>query len=143
MAKLSNIGWLAAIIFGFFAYWYLAPRNAPLGMFEGADESGTVRIIASFLATVAGVFLGSIYRELRRLQDAGTKQIDNASAFAIGMMRSVELWMGLAGSPIVYALLLKTSDGMSMSGLVITGLENGFCCLIILNTFLQKPQTTK
>jgi hypothetical protein len=66
------------------------------------------------------------------------------------MFRSVDMWLGIAGAPIVYALLLKATDGMSMPGLLAVALENGFCCLIIVNGFIgraeqqnaAKPQTS-
>jgi hypothetical protein len=38
----------------------------------------------------------------------------------------------------VYALLLKSSNGLSLSGLIVVALENGFCCLIIINGFVGR-----
>lgn len=127
---------LLALLLGLAGYVYFARTSAPFGMFEGAGQSGVWRLVLSFGATVCGVILGSIYRALRKLQDSEVLMIRNIAEFIDNMLRSVDLWLGLAGSPLVYALLLKSSDGMSLSGLITVALENGFCCLLIINGFI-------
>ena len=134
-----SLSFLAALI-GFAGYWYLAPRSESFGMFLGFDEVATVRLALSFAATLAGVVLGSLYRQLRQLQVEGQQVISDAPAFITRMFRSVDLWLGLAGSPIVYALLLQSTNGMNLPGLLLIALENGFCCLIILNQFVGKAE---
>jgi hypothetical protein len=131
---------IVALVVGFLLYWYLAPRSASFGMFEGNSNSGTLRLGLSFGATVAGVILGSVYRQLRELQAQGTRKIENFGVFFGDVFRSTDMWIGLAGSPLVYALLLKSSDGMSLPGLLTVALENGFCCLLIINGFLSKAE---
>jgi hypothetical protein len=131
---------IISLLFGLFAYWYLAPRSSSFGMFEGAETSGPLRFILSFLATIIGVICGSFYRELRGLQAKGEKSIQDLRSFFVGMFRSVDMWLGFAGSPIVYALLLKATDGMSLPGLLTVALENGFCCLIIVNGFIGRAE---
>jgi hypothetical protein len=138
MARIAAV--IVSLVVGFVAYWYLAPRNPSFGMFEGAETAGIWRFVLSFLATIAGVVCGSFYRELRSLQAAGTNKIENSSAFVAGMFRSVDMWLGIAGAPIVYSLLLKATDGMSLAGLLVIALQNGFCCLIIVNGFIGRAE---
>lgn len=129
-----------SLLFGLGAYWYLAPRSSSFGMFEGAETSGPLRFILSFLATIAGVILGSLYRELRNRQAKGETEIPDLGLFFGSMVRSVDMWLGFAGSPIVYSLILKATDGMSLPGLLVVALQNGFCCLIIVNGFVGKAE---
>jgi len=127
---------LAAIV-GFGAFWYMVPRDEAFGMFEGTGHANLSRIILSFAATIGGVVLGSFHRQLRRL---GTVTIPDVPAFFSQVFRSVDLWLGLAGAPVVYALLLQSTDGMSAPGLLLVGLENGFCCNVIVNAFVGKTE---
>ncbi|MER8640199.1 hypothetical protein [Mesorhizobium sp. M1365] len=124
---------LIAATIGFTALYSLAPRSPSFGMFEGPEGQGILRLVLSFLATIVGVICGSFYRELRKLQNGGATTIQDPRAFIMGMLRSVDLWLGLVGAPIVYALLLRATDGMSLTGLLAVALENGFCCLIVLS----------
>lgn len=129
---------LAAVVIGFFGYWFLVPRSPSFGMFEAVDGSGTARLLLSFGATIAGVICGALYRKLRALQDSGIPQIPSLRPFFGEMLRSTDMWLGLAGAPIVYSLLLKATDGMSLPGLLAVALENGFCSLIIVNGFIGR-----
>ncbi|MER8929194.1 hypothetical protein [Mesorhizobium sp. M0767] len=131
---------LAAIVVGFIGYWYLLPRSPSFGMFEAVNESGTARLLLSFGATILGVICGAFYRELKALQARGITTIDNLPLFFAGMFRSTDMWLGLAGAPIVYSLLLKATDGMSLPGLLAIALENGFCCLLIVNGFIGRAE---
>ncbi|MER8640189.1 hypothetical protein [Mesorhizobium sp. M1365] len=131
---------VAAIVIGFTSYWFLAPRGQSFGMFEAVDGGGTIRFALSFAATIAGVICGSFYRELKAMKEMGMPQIPNLRLFFASTFRSVDMWLGLAGAPIVYSLLLKATDGMSLPGLLTVALENGFCCLIILNGVVGKAE---
>jgi hypothetical protein len=128
---------LLAVAGGFLGYWYLLPRTSAFGMFEAAGETHANRLLLSFAAVILGVVLGSFYRQLKRLQAQGKDSIDDAGAFVVQMFRSVDMWLGLVGSPIVYALLLQSANGMNLPGLLIVGLENGFCCLLLVNQFVS------
>lgn len=133
---------------GAIVWFRLAPTARAFGLFEKAESEQLLRIVVGYLATVAGVVLGSAYRQLRQLRDSGITEIQSLRAFCARAFRSVDLWMGLCGSPVVFLLLVKASDGVSLPGLVVSALENGFCCLIIINGFVakteaqQKPATT-
>jgi hypothetical protein len=131
---------IIAVVVGFVLYLNFAPRTASFGMQAEAGGSGMLRLGLSFAATIAGVVLGSVYRQIRELQARGTTRIDDFGAFFGNVFRSTDMWLGLVGSPLVYALLLKASDGMSLAGLITVGLENGFCCLLIINGFVGKME---
>ena len=126
-----------AVALGFAGFWYLLPKTTAFGMFEAAGEAHASRLLLSFAAVLAGVVLGSVYRQLRKLQLQGAEMIDDVGAFAERMFRSVDMWLALVGSPIVYALLLQSANGMNLPGLLTVGLENGFCCLLLVDQFVQ------
>ena len=110
------------------------------GCSKGQRPRARYVFILSFLATIIGVICGSFYRELRSLQAKNVTTIQDPGLFFGNMVRSVDMWLGFAGSPIVYSLLLKATDGMSLPGLLAVALENGFCCLIIVNGFIGKAE---
>ena len=129
-----------AIVAGYIVYSLMAPRAHSFGFFEGAENSQTIRFMITFLATVVGVLLGSIYRELKSLQSTGIAKIPSLNTFFSDIGRSTDLWIGLAGSPIVYSLILQSTNGMSLPGLIVVALQNGFCCLIVLNGFIGRQE---
>lgn len=129
-----------ALAIGLGAFWYLVPRSPSFGMFAGDDHVNIGRFGAALAATIVGVVLGSLYRGLRALQQAGVTKIDQPLTFLSDIARSVDLWLGLAGAPIVYALLLQSTSGMALPGMLIVALENGFCCVVIINSFVAKTE---
>jgi hypothetical protein len=133
--------WIAAVVClisataGFLLFVELSPMPM-LGMNETVGDE-YLRMLAGFGATLVGVVLGAAYRELRRHQAAGRRRI-NIRSFFRDLRSSIELWLGLIGSPVVFALLLNSSEGMDLLGVILIGLQNGFCCLVILNAFIEK-----
>jgi hypothetical protein len=124
---------------GFAGFWWLSPRSDNFGMFESGAADATLRIVLSFAAVIVGVVLGSLYRTLKSLGDEGKKDIGNAGRFLSRAFRSIDMWLGLVAAPLVYAVLLQSTSGMALSGLVVVGLQNGFCCLVVANALLEKP----
>jgi hypothetical protein len=133
---------LIAIVAGYVIYSFMAPRASSFGFFEGAENGHTIRFMISFLATIVGVLLGSIYRELKSLQSRGVAKISSLTTFFVDIGRSIDLWIGLAGSPIVYSLVLQSTNGMSLPGLIVVALQNGFCCLVVLNGFIGREEAS-
>jgi hypothetical protein len=123
---------VVALVMGLVGFQYLVPREESFGLFSAADGNVGVQYALTFGATILGVIIGSFYRGLRAVKDAKIMQVP--PGFVINRFRSVDMWLGLVASPIVYALLLKASDGMSLPGLIILALENGFCALIIIDS---------
>jgi hypothetical protein len=127
---------LVCLALGFAGFWWLVPHSQTFGMFESETTQTALRVSLSFGATICGVVLGSLYRGLKILRDAGVQRIPKVSRFLSGSFRSVDMWLGLVAAPVVYALLLQSSSGMTLAGLVVTGLQNGFCCLVLANSLL-------
>lgn len=135
--------WLALLIcvisagIGFLMLFNISPPVL-LGMTE-TGHSEVVRMLAGFAATILGVILGAAYRELRQRHAAGKRRVDIGRFFK-DLRSSIELWLGLLGAPVVFALLLNTTEGVDTGGLVVIALQNGFCCLVILNAFMEKRE---
>lgn len=127
-----------ALFLGLIGYQFLVPREVSFGLFSSDDGAATLRYGVTFAATIVGVVLGSIYRGLKLLKETNQSQIP--PGFFVGRFRSVDMWIGLVASPIIFALLLKASDGMTLAGLVVMALENGFCALIIIDSLNPTQQ---
>jgi hypothetical protein len=125
----------AAIGFGLF--WFVVTPQQH-GMWA-APDAHALRLLAGFAATLFGVVLGSMYRQLARLRESGVQSLTSVRSFTVDLVRSVDLWMGLVASPLVYGLLVQSAEMMATSGLVIVALENGFCCLLVVENFVKKP----
>jgi hypothetical protein len=126
----------SAIVLGFVLFLYFVPRTTSFGMFAGPNEVNVGRLLLAFATTIAGVVLGSFYRNLRAYQATGRPTIEQPLAFVSSIFRSVDMWLGLVGAPIVYALLLQSSSGMTLPGILILALQNGFCCVLLVNSFV-------
>jgi len=128
---------------GFIIWWYLAqPRQLQFGA-QVIPAQGNYFIIAyGYLVTLAGVIIGCSYRQLQKLRDAGESNIQKPGLFLKQIASSIDLWMGIFGSPIVYALLWKSIDGGNISGLTVIALQNGFCCTLIISNFVATQGTT-
>jgi hypothetical protein len=137
IAKMFLYVLLASI--GFFAWHYLVTAQ-PLRF--GANETPETQkvsvVIYGYLVTLAGVVLGSAYRELQARKERGETQIGSVPAFAKSVVLSIDFWTSLCGSPIVYALLWRSLDGGNIAGLTVIALQNGFCCTMVISNFLKR-----
>jgi hypothetical protein len=133
--SLKYLGSLVAIGIGLWGYHQLVPKDDSFGLFSAQDGQATLSFLLTFAATVTGVVLGSLYRGLSKLRDAGVPTVP--PGYFAGLFRSVDMWIGLVASPIVFALLLKASEGMALPAVLILALENGFCALIIIEGFTR------
>lgn len=107
---------------------------------EGPDKSEILLVAYGYVMTVFGVLLGSTYRTLDRMRDAGQTQIGDFLVFGRDIIRSVDLWMALLASPIVYAALWKTIENQAWASLTIFPLENGFACLALISAIIRRQQ---
>lgn len=133
---------LAAI--GFVVTYYLI-SNQPLrfGANEAPQQQGWLIILYGYVVTVVGVLLGAVYRGLQLQRQQGSTSVENPKAFARGILLSIDLWMSLCSSPIVYALIWKSLEGGNAGGLTIIALQNGFCCQTVLSSLLKSGDTQK
>ena len=129
-------------IIGFILWWQLI-GDTPLSF--GAQEVPKTNnwsiIIYGYIITLVGVILGTAYRELQRRKESGQTQITKAVVKDI--FTSIDLWMSLLGSPLVYALLWKSLEGGSVASLTIVALQNGFCCTIIIGNMVKDKAAEK
>jgi len=131
--------YVALACVGFFVWRYLITAQ-PLrfGANETPETQAVPVVLYGYLVTLAGVILGSAYRELQARKEHGETQIGNVSAFAKSVFLSIDFWTSLCGSPIVYALLWKSLDGGNVAGLTVIALQNGFCCTMVISNFLKR-----
>jgi hypothetical protein len=120
--------------------WYALNKidGNPLGGVATPDGGNAFIVAYGYLMTVLGVLLGSAYRQLEKLRALKQTQIESFSAMASDVARSIDLWMSLMASPIVFALIWKTMDRTSYSSVTIVALENGFACLAVVTAFLKR-----
>jgi len=131
---------LLAIV-GFLAWWKLVePQQLQWGAQSVPVAGNFLIVIYGYLVTLAGVIIGSAYRQLQQLREKGETTIKDIPTFIRSVFYSIDLWTGLLGSPIVYALLWKSIDNGSVSGLTIVALQNGFCCTVIISNFTRANQ---
>jgi hypothetical protein len=137
IAKVTLFVALACI--GFLVWRYLVTAQ-PLqfGANETPETQGLGTVLYGYLVTLVGVVLGSAYRELQARKERGETQIANVPSFAKSVLLSIDFWTSLCGSPIVYALLWKSLQGGNMAGLTVIALQNGFCCTMVISTFLKR-----
>jgi hypothetical protein len=101
-----------------------------------AGQIGTVALAAyGFLVTLIGVALGSAYRRLMQLRREGTQRI--AFLTLLGhVASSVDFQIGLVGSPLVFGLLWQSIGDISVAGLTVIALQNGFASHAILDQII-------
>ncbi|NEN94556.1 MAG: hypothetical protein F6K50_03145 [Moorea sp. SIO3I7] len=122
--------------------WLLSPKFLVLGAHQDPEPNSLLMLIGGYITTTVGVVLGSGYRELQRRIRKGEATI-SPRKFLKYLAQSTDLWLGLFGSPLAFALLWNSIEAISPGGLVVTALENGFCCTILVNSVVEPgPPTT-
>jgi len=119
-------------------YWMTHREVLAFGMNEAPTQQGFAVIAYGYLLTVAGVILGSAYRELQARRARGEQRLSNVGGFVRDVFLSIDFWMSACGSPIVYALLWKSLEGGSVAALTIVALQNGFCCTVIVDRLVNQ-----
>jgi hypothetical protein len=138
LAILGLLIWLG------YAYYYVL--DFPLFLTEGKD--GVWRqiliIVYGYTTLVIGVFLGSVYRRLKRIGDEERVDIRAVIKSAI---TSTDFWLGMFASPVVYIILLQaiSLDTFSLPAFIaitLVGLQNGFVCNIVADTLIGEKSKT-
>jgi hypothetical protein len=136
---------LAAAI-GLAGWIYFIPTTAitgGLGFGDNPAEQKSLQYLTiafGYCVTLAGVFLGSAYRELQRRRASGSTTISGVLEFLKSVTSSIDFWLGLCGSPLVYALILQGVDSNNMAGLVVIALQNGFTCTVAIDAISKGQQ---
>jgi len=138
--KIAKVGLYIVLAGVGFAAWRYIIIQQPLRF--GANEAPQTQnlgiVIYGYVVTLIGVLLGSVYRELQTRKERGESSIGNVSEFLKSVFLSLDMWMSLCGSPIVYALIWKSLDGGNTGGLTVIALQNGFCCTMLLSNLLKR-----
>lgn len=124
-----------------FVGWRLLIRSEPLRFGANAvpEQQTTGVMVYGYAITLLGVVLGSVYRELQARRQRGETHIKNMKKFFGSVFLSLDFWMSLCGSPLVFALIWKSMEGGSVAGLSTIALQNGFCCTVIVSSLMAKP----
>ena len=135
--KLASL--LVALCAGFaVTAWFVwhAGASGASGAFESPDNTGykLVALTAAygFAITLLGVALGAIYRRLLKLKSGGAEKV--AFGQLLGdVFTSIDFQLSLVGAPIVYGLLWQSLTTVSIAGITIIALQNGFASHAVLN----------
>jgi hypothetical protein len=121
--------------------WRYLIASEPLrfGANAAPEQQRTGVLIYGYAITLVGVVLGAAYRELQARKQRGETSITSPRDFLGAVFLSLDFWMSLCGSPLVYALIWKSMDGGNVAGLSTIALQNGFCCTVIISSFMAKP----
>lgn len=129
-----------ALAVGGFVAWYFMTRGSGGRMFGGVaapPESQVWLGLYGYVATVCGVFLGSGYRALEAMRARNETEVKDFKHFFTSFLRSIDFWMAMFASPIVYAMIWKTFNQQDFAALSIVALENGFACLAVVSSLLK------
>jgi hypothetical protein len=130
---------LVLVALGFGGWYFLVRRDQLVFGFNEAPAPPGIGVIAyGYAITFVGVVLGAIYRELQARRAHGEQRIATIPGLFGDVFRSIDFWMSACASPIVYALLWKSFAGGGIAALTIVGLQNGFCCTVILDRLTAK-----
>ena len=107
------------------------------GAFEVAKTTDTnwLSTISSaaygFVMTLVGVFIGATYRRLIELRGKGTTSARLSLVFK-DVLRSIDFHIGLVGSPLVFGLIWQAIGDISVAGITVIALQNGFTSHAVL-----------
>jgi hypothetical protein len=129
-------------------YWFVSRSQVPgaSGAFQSATtQKWTSTLLTAgygFCLTLIGVALGATYRRLIKLRSAGVDKISFGKLIG-DVCTSVDFYIGLVGAPIVYGLLWQSLVDISLAGLSIIALQNGFTSHAILDQFVSSKPLEK
>jgi len=134
-----------AVLLGVAGYYYLmSSQDSNHGFFEIDESTGEkIGVLAyGYIVTLFGVLCGGAYRTLTVMKDR-QEEISSISWLMKKIFLSVELWLGLFGSPLAFALIAQSLDIENLASVTVIGIENGFCCTIIVSTFMKEKAEPK
>jgi hypothetical protein len=134
---------VAAVFSGLsITFWFVSRSQVPgaSGAFQSATAPKWTSTLLTagygFCLTLIGVALGATYRRLIKLRTAGVDKV--AVRKLLGdVFTSVDFYIGLVGAPIVYGLLWQSLADISLAGLSIIALQNGFTSHAIIDQFVN------
>lgn len=141
MSRRKTLTLVAVLAVGFaITLWFAARVNTPSasGAFQSSGEASPLSTALSagygFAITLFGVLLGAAYRRLVKLRGEGVETI-GALTMIKTVLTSVDFQIGIVGAPIIYGLLWQSLADVSLVGLTVIALQNGFASHAILDQF--------
>ena len=138
---MRNLVTVAALLGGLLGFGFmLLPGDRLFGALSAPSESDSPLGLwaLGYAVTVVGVILGAGFRRVLRLQSQGRAQI-RPLALLSDVFRSPDLWLGLLGSPLLFALFVKTLADVDAPSLIAIALQNGFFCSTLVTELVVKP----
>jgi hypothetical protein len=136
-STIRSLGLIVAVIVSLCVTYYfvgnsrLSSVNGAFGVEANSDLESALTAGLVFLTTLFGVLLGSLYRRLISMQQAGRKSV-KFQVLLRTVLRSIDFQIGLIGAPVVFGLLWQAISDISLSGMLVIALQNGFTSHAIL-----------
>lgn len=134
--------WVSGItcaLIGAIGYFYILGKEPMrFGAQEIPEDVDILRLSIGFIVTLLGVLIGVTYGLLQNLKKEGQAQIKSFKVFGAKIFHSTDLWIGFCGAPLVFALLMQSTQGATWPGLIAVALQNGFCCALIADRFIAQ-----
>lgn len=127
------LAFLTLFAIGAIGWWFLVQQDRQVfgAISAGQQTTDWPAAVLGYAATLFGVTLGAFYREL-----SGEKSIADFHVFLRRAVRSTDLWAGYCASPLVCGLVLLATSGVTLAGLVVIALQNGFFCHVVIKRLL-------
>ncbi len=141
LAVVGLVFWLAYIL--------MYVTNIP----DFLGDAGTASVVSQllfgaygYLTLLVGVFLGSGYQMLKAEKAKGKTRV-KITKLLPQAVRNIDFWIGLFVSPLIYAILLQavdleTIDAASVFSLTLIGLQNGYVCNTVADSFFTNAGAT-
>lgn len=127
----------ATVVIAFIIILYSVVNSGNSGVSGafGVDEESSIATgitaVVAFSFTLFGVTLGALYRRLVELRESGRRTV-SFKVLLRQVFASIDFKIGLVGAPIVFGLLWQAIADVSLPGMLIIALQNGFTSHAIL-----------
>ncbi len=132
-------GFILSVLAGYYYWSNINLQGTNFGA-VAIEDSPALKILIAYLITLLGVLLGTIYRNLQERKLKGRNSINKPGAFFKSVFKSIDFWMSLCASPLVFMVLYNSISNSSFSSLAVIAFENGFFITLIMDKLI--PSTT-
>lgn len=126
--------------------WIFLMKENRVGQipFAPSSRSGDllhwVGMIGGYCTMVVGMVLGVLCRALIAEKAQGAQTV-NIGAFILSKTRSIELWISLMASPLVFGSILRTGADLSTGAFVAFSLQTGFSSYVLIESLMGGAKT--
>ncbi len=123
------------------AWYFLVPQSlggvyhfgpAPA---EGVSIAWWLTLVAGYCCLIIGIVLGVLARVLLREKERGSEKVE-LRAFVKKSFASIDLWISLIASPVVYGGILRSGTEMSYGAFIYFSLQTGFSSYLAIRSLL-------